>query len=349
MTPRSVVLAVAVLAVGATHAAAATCERLDPLVLKHLTGRDYSRTRDIAWVDDGRVAIATSSGLRLLTIRDASSRLLPANIREVLRVASDGRTIVASNAEFADVAVDVVSGKTIHERQKFGMRVNDVAVRGTTLAVLGFPVRVDGVDFGNLWKGAVGAPWESFELLRPTPNSHLDYVKSTFPLYAGAVAIASDGGVWSITPGEPGVVRYDANGRSLRSLGSRLTELVVPNLKDVMTKYAMDPLARYTEVLNRQPIVDDLILLPEGPAIVVRRFNQGTVSWELWFAGPEATRRRVRLAIDQKQIAGGHLRCDARGMMIACVFGKLLKVGQPEEPYLTVFDLSTVKRSSGCK
>jgi hypothetical protein len=343
---RSAVLVLAVVGAFASVAAAPVCEeRLAPLLLEHLGGPDYLRTRDVAWVDDSRVAIAASRGIRIRSIPDRTSRLLPANIPEVLRVASDGRTIVAANSQFVDVAVDVASGKTIHEREKYGMRIGDVGVAGKRFAVLGFPVKVDGVDFGNLWTGTVGAQWEAFHLLRPTPDSMWSSVRERSALFSGSVAMGPDGSVWSITPEEPGVVRYNAEGRALPPLGKALRELVVPSL----AKYSLDPLARYTEVLNLQPMADDLVLLPEGPAIVVRKFSSGTISWALWFPGDEKTRRRIALAIDQKQIVGGHLRCDAKGTRLACVFGKLPKIGQPEEPYLAIFDLAAVDRAENCK
>jgi len=337
-------------AAAASQAAAAVCEeRLAPLQLERLTGANYVRTRDVAWIDSSRVALATSNGIQIRSTSDGTSRQLPANINEVLRVASDGKTIVAANGQFIDVAIDVATSKMTHRREKYAMRISDVAVAGKRFAVLGFPLRVEGVDFGNLWTGAVGAQWETFQLLRPTPEEMWPYVRATFPLYGGAVAIGRDGSVCSITSGEPGVVRYNADDRALPTLGKALTELVIPNLSDITTKYATDPLARYTQILNLQPMADDLILLPESPAIVVRKFARGTISWELWFPGSDKTRRRIGLAIDQKQIVGGHLRCDALGTKIVCVFGKLAKMGQPEEPYLAIFDLAAVERPENCK
>ena len=342
---------IAVVGLAAAVSAAGPCEeRLTPEKLEKLPVPAFLRTRDVSWVDPQRLAFATSKGIQLRPASGGSVQRLPADIQEVIRVASDGKTLVASNFDYTDVAVDVRSGKMTHHRRRYAMSIRDIAVAGPKVGILGFPVRVEGVDFGNVWTGPLGAAWEKYTLLEPAgTDKEMDYLRLSFPLYSGAVAMAADGTTFAVTHGKPGVARYVPDGRRAAALGRGLTELVVRNLPETTTKYGKDPLSHYTEILNRQPFADDLVLLPEGPAIVVRQFARGTIWWELWFPNETKTRRRVRLMIDQKQIAGGHLRCDARGTKLACVFGKLVALGQPEQPHLALFDLKSVKRSAACK
>jgi hypothetical protein len=98
-------------------------------------------------------------------------------------------------------------------------------------------------------------------------------------------------------------------------------------------------------VLNTQPILEDLVLTPRGPALVVRIAEKERVRWELWW--PRSDGRSVpptKLGIDRIG-PYGHLQCDARGRLLACVGSKpdrkqAADFDQSElAPYLWIFEL----------
>lgn len=348
MIAAGVVLAVLLAAGGDVRTACV--ERLAPASVRALSRAEFLRARDVTWQDDGHVLIGGSAGIRSYTLAGgASTPLVPATeLREVQRLESDGVTVVATNMEFTDIAADARTGKVRERRQQMAMVITDLSVRGTRMAVLGVPRRIPGVEFGAIWLGSVGAPWESFAQLRPTPPDRIAFVRKTFPPYGGAIAQQTDGSIAAITPYEPGIYRYGPDGAPLAPLATEVRELVIEKMPDLMDRFATDVEGRYVEILNRQPIIEDLVETSDGLAIVVRRFSGGTVWWELWLAGPKTIRRRVRLDLEQKQIAGPHLRCDARGSRLACLYGKQAAPLQPEDPQLVLFDLANI-RKAGCK
>jgi hypothetical protein len=152
-----------------------------------------------------------------------------------------------------------------------------------------------------------------------------------------------------ITAAEAGVHRFAPDGTALPTLGSALTELVPPRLNEIRRLFGADVEGRYHEVLNRQPIADDLIETSAGLAIVVRRAAGGKLWWELWF--PDASggaRRRIRLELEEKRTIGGHLRCAGRGRRLACLFGRMTELFNPDRASIVLFDLDRVNRRGRC-
>lgn len=347
MQPRPLLLSLILLA--SVDAGAACVERLAPASVVALPRPEFLRARDVTWQDDGRVLIGGSAGIRSYTLATGASASLvrESEIKEVQRLESDGVTVVATNMEFTDIAADARTGNVRERRQRMAMGITDLSVHGTTMAVLGVPRRIPGVEYGTVWLGSVGAPWESFSQLRPTPADRVDVVRKTFPPYGGAILQMRDGSIAAVTPYEPGVLRFGPDGARLATLGADVRDLVIEKFAELMDRFASDVEGRYVHILNRQRTIDDLVSTSDGLAVVVRRFDAGTVFWELWFPGPKTIRRTVRLDLDQKQIAGPHLRCDARGSRLACIFGKQIKPLQPEDPQLVLFDISKT-RKAGC-
>jgi hypothetical protein len=229
------------------------------------------------------------------------------------------------------------------------LQIADMAIRGRTVAVLGFPVRLKGAEFAQLWVGEAGAPWTTFRPLHPIGAAAGEIVRYAIAPNGGAVTFAGDGSMAMISPAEAGIFRYRIDGTPLPTLGSGLRELVVPRMAEATFGYRLDFEARYREIFNKQPTIDDLIDTPDGLAIVVRRWSDGAVRWELWFPDATSVRRRVRLGLSDITVGGGHLHCSARGSSIACVFDRVTRPKQPPVPELAIFDLKPAKRAAGCR
>ena len=150
---------------------------------------------------------------------------------------------------------------------------------------------------------------------------------------AGAIALDADGSLTVITSSEPGVFRYAPDGTLIQKSGESFDELVITAMREIPARFAGDIAGRYRLLLNTQPTIDDLVLTPRGPAIVVRIAEKERIRWELWW--PRADGRAApptRLGIEP---AGPqeHLRCDARGASLACVAAK------GSTPHLWIFEL----------
>jgi len=309
---------------------AATCLAGDTLAPVSVRKLDTSAS-GVAWIDSGRLAIAGRSGVRVLSLRDGSwaelisTTPIPNGLPDPLSVVSDGRSVVASNG-FArsEFGCRVEDGERIFARSSPWFMVIDVAVRQSNLYVLGWPVDAHGANNAGgiaVWRGPLSPHFENFEPLHRIESGpkSVAIFNDSLPFYGGAIAIEPDGTVDVITAAEAGVFQYSSDGAFRRRLGAGLGELIISRMHDVNFKFSADALGRYREIINRQPIADDLVVTPDGPAIVVRIATSDWITWELWY--PNATRlaQRIQLAI-RRRGPFGHLACDARGSDLACVY-----------------------------
>ncbi|HUP62146.1 MAG TPA: hypothetical protein VNA69_17195 [Thermoanaerobaculia bacterium] len=348
--------AAALIAALVVSAATAECvERATPLFIRELSPADgFAYTNDVAWLPNGHLLIGARDGVTEYSPSGGTSErvisggAVPAGLPMVQGLDTDGATVVAFNMDYGDIAFDLAGKRVLRARRHPAFQIFDLAVRGRTVVVLGRPLLLKNAGYGVLWIGEAGAPWESFRVVRTVDGAAADLVRKTLPPYGGGVQFASDGTIAIITPAEAGVLRYKADGTPLAALGRHLDELVVRRLPEVVKRYGADLTGRYQEILNHQPLADDLIETSDGLAIVVRQWADGEAWWELWFPDANAARRRVRLASDRRPI-GGHMRCDGFGRMVACLFDRFVAADKPSRPHLAMYDLAAVKRDASCR
>jgi hypothetical protein len=338
-------LLAALLAAGT--AAAQPCETLEATFVRQLPLPTFARVGGVAWRNGGKLLLGAESGVNEYDIvsgdvrRVVSASAIPYGLPDVMNLATDGRRLFAFNLDYSDLAFDLDAAKILRARHHAALQIADVAVRGDTVAVLGRPVLLQR-DFGSLWVGPIGAPWQEFRGIHPLGGEAADIYKGAFAPYGGAVVIQKNGTIAIVTPAEAGVLRFAADGTQLPTIGRGLTELMVPRLPEILRRYASDVDGRYSQILNRQPIIDDLLETSDGLAIVVRRVAGERLTWELWFPDEQSKRRVVRLGVSD-DATGGHLHCDARGTKIACTFGKSTGAAKPQLPQLALFDLKQAR------
>lgn len=349
------ILPVTILAAAAVSTATAAClSTLAPHLVRELPQDHYVSAGSIAWRDDGRILIGTRTTgiMEYVVATGATSPAVPGvdipnGLPAVEKLDTDGRTVVAFNSDRSDIAFDLAARKMLHARRNVAMRVMDIAVSGDRVAILGYPFRVQTPRKGQLWVGSIGAPWEELTLLREFEPKTDAIARYAVAPHAGAVRFIDAKTVAMVTPAEPGVIRYRIDGTALPTLGADLTELVIPSLPDMLLKFNQDVIGRYEQIMNRQPTADDLVVTSKGLAVVVRRWANGNVWWELWFPELRKTERTIRLGIQDKRTAGGHLRCAGRGTLLACMFGKATQLGRPDRSHLVLFDLMATKTRCG--
>lgn len=321
--------------------------------IRELPSSQFTGARSITWRDDRRLLIGTR-GHGILEYDSVTgdtkplvaSGEIPSGIPDVEKLDTDGVTVVAFNRDRTDVAFDLTKNKMVHTRRAAVMRVMDLAVNDGKVALLGYSFAPRAGGNGPVWIGDVGAGWDEHQLLYDAGPKYDEYFRFAMAPHAGAVRFLDKDTVGFVLASEPGVFRYRvADGSPLPRLGNDMTDLVMPELPDLIQKYSTDVAARYSKVVNRAPTIDDLVSFRGSPAVVVRRWKTGTVYWELWFASAGAT-RKVRLDLTDSRVIGGHLRCDASSSSkLACLYGKQIQPGRPDQPHVVLFDISkAVKR-----
>lgn len=312
------------------------------ITIRELPRGSYAAARSVAWRDDNRLLIGTrGNGIVEYDLRDNTSRRIiegsdiPYGIPDVENLDTDGKTLVAFNREHTDIAVNLETSKITHTRRAVPMRVRDMAVRGDDVVVLGYSF-AEPRKGGPLWTGKTGAPWSTYKLLHDHSKKHEQRHQLTIAPHAGAVAFAGPGVVALITPAEPGVLRFRLDGTALKPLGTDMTALTV-DLSAAIVSHSQDVERRYAE-LNQHPLVDDLVVLPSGPAVIVREWSAGKVRWALWLPSETSPTRKLRLGLEDARASGGHLRCSARGWTLGCVFGKT-QAGSSDAPRLALIDV----------
>jgi hypothetical protein len=136
------------------------------------------------------------------------------------------------------------------------------------------------------------------------------------PFEIGAVRFLADGR-FVVAPGvEPGVFLYDPSGKLERAWDSATLGLDAGCGLAAEEKYRLlaDVKPR-NEWINRRRELDDVVALPEGPALIVRTSAQGTTRWQMKVLGARGVRTAdVPFTFPS---ADAHLRADVRGDRIA--------------------------------
>jgi hypothetical protein len=336
-------------------AAAPACgELLQPRSLVRL-GTDVGlRTYGLAWSGGQTLLLATFDGVKRYDLRTGKSTTavsgaeVPVGIPAPSNVASDGATAVAFNDQFSAYAFRLADGVRVLGRRNHDFQILDAAVRGRFFYVLGFRTGAHEFPVPAIWRVATGAAWSTavpLYVIRDVDAAEVLY--TSLPPQGGSLAVEPDGTVDAVVAGEAGVIRIGPDGKELPRLGGSLRQLEIPDMPEVIRKYARRPDLQY-EIFNRGLMADDLVLTAEGPALVVRGVAGDRVRWELWLPDGSGLRMRYRLGID-RPAPYGHLRCDAAGRALACVFGQPAVNGKgPDRDFLAVFDLPPTPSRSRC-
>lgn len=284
---------------------------------------------DVAWESPGTLLIATERGVFRFSTSDRkttpllSGAALPDGLPDPSSIASDGATLVATSMRaFGGFSLRMRDHKRLIAQRTLKFVASDVSVRGSRACVIGATTSGTG-DAANAaaFCGAVDDAWTNYKPLHQLRNGEQGRrVLSTVSWgVTGSIATADDGSVHVFTAAEPGVFRYDKNGAFVEILGKSLDDYVIDSRPEVVVRFANDVENRYRLLLNTQPIVDDLVVTPRGPALVVRSVEKGKVRWDLvWPQRNGGAAAPLRLGIDRFG-PFGHVRCAARGTALACV------------------------------
>lgn len=292
---------------------------------------DPSPAEDVRWASDASVFLLRArDGLSEVSLSAglASRRHLVPSIAEFgggfrhfdTLAVSGGQLLVADGRQLATATLDLQpDGSRVYARQPL-LIDEDLDLAGQRIVLLGYPrAAADATGRarqGVLWLGNVGQPLEAFRPLLfdatgPGPRA----LNACLGEELGAVRFLEDGSFLAVTGAEPGVHLFAPDGSLRESWTNAQLGLSHPDCADLATSQAtarhLDPVLRRTRV-NSMTVVDDILPLPEGPALIVRSFADGKVSWRLEVLRPAGavTTYAIPLTSD---VPADRLRGDIRG------------------------------------
>jgi hypothetical protein len=285
--------------------------------------------KDVTWSAPDTLLIATELGIYRLPIAAGPSAEIikgvpvPNGLPDPTALSSDGKSVSAvSYYSTSRFALRLSDRKRLVAQRGTSLIPMDISVFGGRSCVVGFmpnpPLKAQ-KDVA-VWCGAPSDFWSELVPLHYLHSEHAgDLFRDSPGEFGGRVAVEPDGSIDVITSVQPGVFRYGSDGKLKEVLGQSIDELVLESIKELRTRFASDLENRYRLLLNAQPIIDDLVVTPAGPAILVRLADKARIRWELWYPLPSGgIGNRIRLGIERIG-PYGHLRCDVRGSEMACV------------------------------
>lgn len=319
--------------------------------VQHVVERvlEMDHPADVRWLDDDHVLVADpGAGVARIAIRDAALEWLP-SWRVPARPQVGSRPVHLALSRAYVVAADVAFGLTWRGRDdetKSGTAsvefIADVDALDDRLLIAGLRRDAEGElgsDGSLAWVGEVS---HDLTALRPLlPFRDRGAIENCAGFGLGAVRFLSDGSFVVVPGAEAGVYLYTPEGRLKRTWDTAALRIPTDcdGARGDMSALASDPAARQ-RYLNRRRIVDDVIALPGGPALVVRSVSDGVTRWELVSLG--GAEPSVRPLPFTSHSLRAHVAADARGERVVFVISDRLRAREPgTRPRLVVLQVKT--------
>lgn len=219
--------------------------------------------------------------------------------------------------------------------------VVDVDIRGDRAAILGGDRGENGdwsPDGAIAWTGSLSRNLSDLRpLMVAAQKSGAMAMARCHFLESGAIRFMQDGSVVTMPGVEPDIYQYDAAGRLLRTWPTGpLGVLDYCPFDDVQTsEMAADPVRRMNWI-NQRTIVDDILPLDSGPALLLRAVKGNKTTWSVAVLRSNGSVQKIPLSVTA-QTPGAHMRGDVRGDRIALlVLDYALPGHRPATPRLVL-------------
>lgn len=283
---------------------------------------------DVTWLSDDELLVALAKGgVARVSLDHArvTSWLpqgeLPDGVPSAELIASGGDLVVVMGGGRRNYVFRKRDGTYIDGHMGGPLNPRGLAVSSNTAFYMGWVTRMgtdDDQQRGVLWSQTPGGTLSERPMHRIVSGEDaLARWRLTMHPYGGSMVALQDGSIGVITSAEPGIFRYDAQGKLLGILGSGIESLVVDSAR-LVKSYGRDVVGRYDDILDRQPSIDDLVVTPSGLAILVRVAEGGRIQWQLWHPGQNEV-QRIRPLEPKLHGPIGHMKCESRGARLACV------------------------------
>lgn len=223
-------------------------------------------------------------------------------------------------------------------RERSFLTIMDIDARGDAAAILGSdrgPLRGLSRDGTIAWLGSLSKDLSDLRpLMRGQSKPGAKDMARCSILETGAIRFMQDGSIVVLPGAEPGMYRYAANGKLIETWPTEALGIVddcaLPDSE--LHLIARDFKARLDWYAARI-IVDDILPLSTGPALLLRRVEKNVTTWDLVtfpYGGGRSERIRLPLSVASP---GARVRGDVRGNeIVLLVFDDPLPRQKPVAP-----------------
>ena len=209
------------------------------------------------------------------------------------------------------------SGTSGKVEEKSLISLMDIDARGDTAAILGADSGpLHGLERAGtiLWQGSLS---KGLADMRPVMKGRsepggMEMARCSI-LETGAIRYMRHGSL-AVAPGvEPGVFRYGADGKLLKTWDTESLGIVDDcSLAESDLRLVARDLSERAKWYASRVIVDEVLPLPAGPALVLRRVENGVTKWDLVTLPYKGKSKRVALPLSMAT-PRAHVRGDVRG------------------------------------
>lgn len=283
---------------------------------------ELSDASDVRWFDDRHLLVASlRRGIARVEIdkpgsidwlREWPGSIGPGTSYQHLALSSAG--LITADLAFSFRWHDRKS--LVGGQSAFFEYISDIDAAGNKVAIAGLHRDDSGelaTEHGFLWMGTT-EPKVNFSPVMPFRNLQTIVNCAGFDL--DSVRFLSDGSLLMVAGAEPGVFLYGPDGRLKRTWPGDAIGLSsgCDMSRDQAGLLATNPEARQ-QWINRHVVVDEILDLPDGPALAVRSISEGRTQWNLVQLSATKIKRR-RLPFDAVS-PWAHLSADRRGDRLA--------------------------------
>lgn len=299
--------------------------------------------RDVRWAGPSEVYVSTGKRGVVRTRVDSSTHgtpVMPGGDRggfSISGLVAVGQSHVAVASPMGAFGWMPLAGNARTLGQKALLAVMDIDARGDSLAVLGAdsgPVQGLARDGAIAWIGSLSKGMSDMRRLmkgRSNPGGK-DMARCSI-LETGALRFMPDGSLIVVPGVEPGVYRYGPNGKLMQTWDTDPLGIVDDCwIADSELQLVARDFGRRIDWYASRVIVDEILPLPDGPALLLRRVEKGVTKWDVVTQPYRGKAQRVALPVTMPT-PRGHVRGDVRGnQLVLLVFEDPLPGQKPVAP-----------------
>jgi hypothetical protein len=283
---------------------------------------------DVRWLNPAAIAVLDGAG-GLFRLDAAAEDPRPEPLSFAAGRASDRMPMVRLGLSATHLAVGQSAFLARWQERSAGAQAHSISIeyladldlRGDRFLMIGVRRSPEGElapDGAIAWRAELAAGAELEPVQRSAAGPGAITMQDCALVDLSHVRLLPGGGFLVVPGADPGIYLYDDEGRLIRAWDtSRLgLDTGCPPLREQKPGLAADPAARVRFLASRR-VVDEVVALSDGPALLVRSVAGAEATWELLRLDSDSDEVRVEPVPLRGRSPGERLKADVLGDRLA--------------------------------